>query len=164
VRLDVKQSRELQDLFIAIQNVDAPVRRVIRTYTKSVIVRPWLSAVLDRAQTTLERRVIANTATVRPSDQNIRIQSATKGRRLSGGLNPREDWAGVEHGADRNKITTYDRNGHPVTRHTARQLRPRRRSGYVFWPTAADMVPRLAALWVQTTVRVIADIFDGKEP
>lgn len=125
------------------------------------MTRPWLDAIMGEARTSLEQRVISATSTIATSDQNIRIQSAAKGRRLSGGLNPKTDYAGVEFGADREKKTSYVRQGSRVTRRTRAQFKPRRKSGYVFYPAARKMVPRLASLWVQTIVRTVADIFDG---
>jgi hypothetical protein len=73
VRIDVQGSRELQDVILALKASDADVRRAIRAHTKAAMTRPWLEAINTEASTTLERRVIAGTATVGVSDQNIRI-------------------------------------------------------------------------------------------
>lgn len=160
-RIDVRGSRELQDVVVALKNSDAETRRAIRTFTKARMTRPWLEAINAEAGTTLERRVIAGTATVTTSDQNIRIASAGKGRRLSGGLQPKVDFPPVEYGAGHKK-KSYVRKGHRVTRNTTAQFKPHTRRGYVFWPAARKMVPRLASLWVQTVVKTYADIFEGK--
>lgn len=125
------------------------------------MTRPWLSAILDQASTRLERDVIGSTATVAVSDQNIRITAATKGRKLSGGLLPKVDYPGVEFGASHKK-RTYTRKGKKVTRNTTAQFKGRNRRGYVFYPAAREMIPRLASLWVQTVVKTYADIFEGK--
>jgi hypothetical protein len=161
VRIDIRGSQELQDVALAIQSSDREVRSAIRTFTKARLTRPWLEAINKQASTALERRVIAATATVSVSDQNIRIQSAAKGRKLSGGLQPKVDYAPVEFGSGVHK-TTYARNGHRVTRKTGTQFKRPNRSGFVFYPAAAQMIPRLASLWVQTVVKTYADIFDGK--
>jgi hypothetical protein len=161
VRIDVNGSQALQDVILALKNSDAETRRAIRTFTKAEIVKPWLQAVLSEADTTLERRVIAGTATIAVSDQNIRIQSAAKGRPLSGGFDPKRDYAAVEFGA-KHKKKRYMRKGHPVTRNTTAQFRGRRSQGYVFYPAARQMIPRLASLWVQTVVKTYALIFEGK--
>lgn len=162
MRIDVRGSRELKDIVLALQASDRTVRGAIRAYTRSELTRPWLEAINDRASTTLERRVIAGTSTVQVSDQNIRITAATKGRRLSGGLSPKHDYAPVEFGAKSRK-KTYTRKGHRVTRNTTAQFRTRRPRGYVFYPAAAEMIPRLARLWVQTVVKEYADIFEGRK-
>lgn len=162
MRIDVRGSDALRDMVLAINQSGREVQRVIRVYTKAELTRPWLESINRRASTQLERRVIAGTATVSVSNQNVRIQSAAKGRRLSGGLNPKVEFPAVEFGADRNKVTSYTRKGSRVKRHTARQMRPRNKSGYVFYPAAKEMIPRLARLWVQTVVKLYGDIFDGK--
>lgn len=162
MRIDVRGSSELQTMVLAINRSQLEVQRAIRTFTKARITRPWLDEINERAATTLERRVISATATVAVSNQNIRIQSASKGRTMSGGLNPKTDYAAVEFGGAREKQVRYSRQGKRVTRHTARQLRARNTKGYVFYPAATKMIPRLASLWVQTVVKTYADIFDGK--
>lgn len=162
MRIDVRGSEALKDMVLAINQSGRDVQRVIRTYTKSELTRPWLEAINQRASTTLERRVISATSVVSVSNQNVRIQSAGKGRKLSGGLNPKTDYAAIEFGANRGKQTSYNRKGHRVTRRTAVQLRPRNAKGYVFYPAASEMIPRLARLWVQTVVKLYGDIFDGK--
>lgn len=135
----------LQGVIVALKHSDRETRKSIRQYTKANMTRPWLDAIDKEASTVVERRVIASTATVAVSDQNIRIQSAAKGRPLSGGLNPKVHYGPVEFGSSRHK-----------------QFRPRNRSGYVFYPAAKKMIPRLASLWVQTVVKTFADIFEGK--
>lgn len=162
MRIDVRGSQELQDIVLAINRSERDVQRAIRTYTKSELTKPWLDAINDRASTKLERRVIASTATLSVSNQNIRIQSAAKGRKLKGGLDPKVDYPAIEFGANREKVTTYRRKGAQVKRHTARQLQSRTASGKVFYPAASEMIPRLARLLVQTVVKVYADMFDGK--
>lgn len=161
MRIDARGSRELKDIILALQNSDRELRSVIRAYTRSELTRPWLEAINERASSIVERRVISATATVKVSDQNIRITSATKGRRLSGGLSPKTDYAPVEFGAGGRK-RTYTRQGHKVTRNTTAQFKRPNRRGYVFYPAATEMIPRLARLWVQTVVKTFADIFDGK--
>lgn len=162
MRIDVRGSAELRDIALAIQQSDRDVRRVIRQYAKSEMTAPWLTAINKRASTIPERRVISSTATVSVSDQNVRITSAAKGRRLSGGLNPKTEYGAIEFGGDRGKKSTYTRKGHRVTRRTQMQLRPRNRKGYVFYPAAKEMIPRLASLWVQSVVKLYGDLFDGK--
>ena len=143
------------------RNSDRETRRAIRTFTKARILRPWLESIRDEADTQLEQRVISATATVQVSDQNIRIQSAGKGRALSGGLQPKVDYPPVEWGAKHRKVT-YTRKGHRVTRNTTAQFKRHDRSGHVFYPAAREMIPRLASLWVQTVVKTFADIFEGR--
>lgn len=167
MRLDVLKSRELLATIYAIRSLDRTIQKMIRQETKRIAAPEWKKALAERADTRLEHRVLVDTAVVSVSNQNVRAQSANKGRALSGGFNPKTEYSAVEWGAD-DDTQVYDRrsrNGgqHKVRRHTARQLKRRNRNGYVFGPTVQEMVPRLARLWVQTTVRTIAEAINGKQ-
>lgn len=167
LRIDARFSPELLATLAAIRAVPKTLQKMIRTQTKRVAGPEWTKALSQHADTRLERRVIVDTAVVSVSNQNVRIQSANKGRPLSGGLNPKQDWPAVEFGAQQQQPTTYNRKTkhgtNRVTRHTTRQLKPRRKGGYVFWQTAKEMVPRLGRLWVQTTVRTLGTALEGKQ-
>ena len=168
LQIDALRSREYLAVLVAIKAVPSEVRKQIRQQTKAVGQSEWQQLLREHAATRLEHRVIADTAVVSASDQNIRLQSAGKGKALSGGLQPKVDYPAVEFGANRNKVTTYtarSRKGrsYRVTRHINAQLRWRNRKGSVFYPAGAAMIPRIASLWAQTTVRVIGEAFDGKK-
>lgn len=167
MRLDVTRSRELQATIYAVRSLDKTLAKIVRQQTKQVAVTEWRAAVERRASTALERKVVAATAVVSVTNQNVRVQSAGKGRPLSHGLNPKTDYAAVEFGKVPAR-TTYQRTSpkgtpHRVTRTTGTQLRGRNVKGYVFYPAAREMIPRLAALWVQTTVRTIGNALTGKQ-
>lgn len=161
MRIDVRGSDELRDIVLAISQSDRDVQRAIRVHTKAQLAPAWGKEVVSQSSTRLENRVLAATTVVSVSNQNIRIQSASKGRKLSGGLIPKADYHPVEFGANDTKVT-YKRRGHTVTRNTRAQFKPHNRKGYVFYPAARRMIPRLASLWVQTVVKTYADIFDQK--
>ena len=168
MQIDAKTSREYRATMLAVRAVDRTLRKQIRVQTKKVAAPEWQRALGKRATTELERRVLVNTAVVSVSDQNVRVQSASKGRKLSGGLLPKLDYPAIEFGADRGKRSTYRRTArggaaHSVTRRTNTGLRPRNGEGYVFYPTAREMVPRMGRLWAQTTVRTIANALEGKQ-
>lgn len=164
-RIDIKESRELQDVALALRDADKELSKQFRVHTKKVAQVEWIKALRQSASTQLEQRVIADTAVVSISNQNVRVQSAGKGRPLRGGLAPKHDYAPVEYGAKPNK-KTYTRRSpkgtpHRVTRNTHAQFKPPS-SGYVFQPTASRMIPRLVALWAQTAVRTLAEAIEGK--
>lgn len=168
MRLDAKKSRELLATIYAIRSLDKTIAKMNRQETKRIAAPEWKRALAERADTRLEHRVLVDTSVVSVSNQNVRVQSASKGRPLTGGLAPKADYPAIEFGADRSRKTTYQRRGpsgrpHKVTRHTARGMKPRNGSGYVFFPAAREMIPRLASLWVQTTVRTIANALEGKQ-
>lgn len=168
MRIDVRQSPEMLAVIYAMRSLDTAIAKMVRQHIKRVAAPEWTKALERRANTALERRVMVNTATVAVSNQNVRVTSANKGRKLSGGLNPKTHWHAIEFGADRNTPVKYRRKSprgktHTVTRHVARGLKDRKPKGYVFYPAGNEMVPRLGALAFQTVWRSIATALEGKK-
>lgn len=167
MRISVFNSAELQGVIVAMKGFDREVAKQIRQATKAMIDPEWRKAVSEHAQTLLESRALAQTARVAISDQNVTLKSAAVGKKLSGGLLPSANYAGVEFGADRQVKTTYTAtsskgNQYSVTRRTRAQLRPRRKGGYVVFPAAAGIIPRMASLWTQTVVRTFYEIVERR--
>lgn len=168
MRISVFDSKELQAVLLALRGFDRELKKVIRQQTKQFAQPEWQKAVTENASTRLEQRVLAQTARVQVSDQNVMLRSGNIGRSLSGGLKPSEKWYAAEFGGDQNKLETYEatsRKGtrYTVTRHTSRQLRPRNPKGYVVYQAAAAIIPRIAALWTQTVVREFHETIEGKK-
>jgi len=53
--------------------------------------------------------------------------------------------------------TTYTQ-----VRNVFAQLDFRRKKGYLFYPAARKAVPRILSLWVQTSVRTLFDLVEGR--
>lgn len=154
-------------MVIALRAVEKNVSADIRKQTRQVLQPEWQKTAREHSQTRLEVRVLGDTARASVSSNGITLKSASVGKQLRGGFVTKQMYAAVEFGADRNKRVTYRARSSKgktfnVTRRTAAQLRPRRRSGYVIYPAAAEFIPRAAALWTQTTVRVIAEAAEGR--
>lgn len=165
-RISVFNSRELQAVLVAMKALDRDTKKHIRRELKSMAEPEWKEAVAANAEGRLEQRVLASTARVAVSDQNVQLKSAAIGRSMSGGAKPSEIYGPVEFGSGLRK-TTYSRrskNGgsHKVTRTTGRQFRPPTRSGWVVYPAAARLIPRIAALYVQTLVRGVHEAFESR--
>lgn len=127
----------------------------------------WRPIVESNAQTEQDRLILAKGARVKPGNPLV-LSAASSKRPLSGGLIPNEDAGAFEFGpAMREKTTTYDRRNarssgtHAVTRRTRRQL-PRRSKGRVVYESAAEIMPRITSMWVQTIVRAIYNAHEGK--
>lgn len=168
-RIDAKVSPEYRAVIFAMKTLPTELRRQVRQHVKKIGQPEFTQVMREHAQTRLEHRALADTARLSSSDQNVRLSSATVGRSLAGGLTPKEQYHAVEFGADRNKRTSFtqtSRKGHRYqvrNKHTAAQLRPRRRNGYVFFPAAAAIIPAIASLFAQTVVRTVGDALDGGE-
>jgi hypothetical protein len=168
IRVDVRNSREYQALILAIRSVPKELQANIRQYTKAITLGEWREAVNANVTDRPQAVILAASAKVAVSNQNIRLSAGTAAKKLRrGGPAVKDLAAATEFGADRSRTKTYtSRRGSKSfvvhNRHTTRQLRPVNRSGYVFYPAVAVMVPRIFALWAQTAVRTFLDAIDGK--
>lgn len=158
--------RELRATVAVLRAVEPELRREINAHTRTELGPVWKGEVERRVRTALDRRVLL--PGVRIAGGNPPTAYAANSRRaLPGGLVPTDEWAPVEFGGNRGKVTTYRRRNPSgsttsVTRHTARQLPARNRSGRVVFAALAEVGPRLASLWAATVVRTIYDVFDRR--
>lgn len=166
--IDVRNSRELRATFLAIRNAGPELQKQIRAGLKTFALPEWQEAVRGNVTTRQQTRVLSDTAKVRVSNQNIRLSAGDAAKRLSGGAKARDIAHATEFGADRNRTKSYTgRRGSktfPVhNRHTTRQFGSPRRKGYVVYQAAAEIIPRVAALAVQTVVRTLLDAVENKQ-
>jgi hypothetical protein len=167
LRISVFGSEEIQAVLLTMRALPRDLAKELRKQTRTVVFPEWKKAVAENASSMFESRVLVQTARATVTDRNVTLTSATVGRPLSGGLNPKTMYHAAEFGADQGQETTYgarSRRGKQfqVTRHTTRQLRPRKRSGYVVYPAAAEIIPRIASLWVQTIARGLHEAFERR--
>lgn len=159
IQVSARDSRELQAALLAIAGVGRAVQAQLRAQTKRVVEPEWRKGLDSRASSKLDRKVLVDSARVQVRDTNVVLRSGAVGKL-------RDITRPVEFGGDRNQTETYrGRRGSKrfdVTRHTARQLGWRRKGGRVVWPTAEDLIPRLVALWVQTTIRTFHEQLEKK--
>lgn len=159
--------REAQAAVVALRSVDRQVRSDINRQTRAVVNPAWQGAVSDRLVTKMDGLVLGKGVRV-STGATPTLVGASSGRALSGGLVPNQSWKGWEFGASRNEKTTYtarSKNGKTfkVTRRTKRQLPNMKKGGRVLFPAAAEMGPRIAALWTQTTIwRIIEALEKGE--
>lgn len=165
LRISVFASKELQQTIAILKGVDKDISKEIRTHIRSITSAEWAEAVRGRTSNAQEVKVLANTARVLVSNQNITLRAGHIGKALSGGAKPSDIARPVEFGAPQNTVNTYtarSRKGKTftVTRHTNRQFRGPSRSGYVVYPAASKIIPRIASLFVQTTIRTFFEGFE----
>lgn len=165
--LDVRQApAELRAVVLSLRAATPELRREMNSRARQEMGPVWKAEVGQRLQTDLDRRVIGAGVRIKAGNPPAALAAQSR-RRLRGGLVPAEEWAPVELGANRAKTATYRRTSpkgrtHSVTRHTARQLSARRRSGRVALPAIAELAPRLASLWAATIVRTVLDAAERK--
>lgn len=164
LRIDVRSSRELQALILSVRQANKDVQRQIRQRTKPILQTEWKKALAEQAMTNVEHRVLVDSARVTVSNQNVKLKSAQLAKRLSGGARINEIFGAVEFGAGQELYVEYTGNrrgkSFPVKRRVHQQFRHYKRRGYVVYPAAAQIIPRLASLWVQTAVRTFHEALE----
>lgn len=158
------ESAELQAVILAMKGMDRELAKQIRQATKSVSAADWTAELAHSTVDTLEQRVLVSSARVAVSDQNVTLKSGGLSKKLSGGAKVFELTHHVEFGADRSFVRggIESSRGALHKRHTRRQFKPRNTKGRVVYPAAARIIPRLAALWVQTTVRTFHEAIESR--
>lgn len=167
LRVSAYSSRELLAVLRGLRNLDRETKKHLRRSLKAIAEQAWKQTLAQHANTRLEQRVLVDTARVRVSDQNVRLTSASLSRSLSGGLKPSENYGPVEFGAAPRPGATervrsrkgkeFERNRDPH-----RPFKAPTRTGNVVYPSAASVIPRILAMYVQTFVRGIHDALEGK--
>lgn len=177
--ISASTSREFQLIAVALRSyVDRDLAAGIRKVARAEVEPLWKSAIGEQvsiAQSHVAPRLVSavfgNTARVAVSDRNVTLKAAATGKPLRGGFDYRErEWGAIEFGVgNRQRVTTYEATsvkGRRFTvhkRHTRRQLPPRRANGWVFYPAAAEAIPRIAALYAQTAMRLLHEAIETTE-
>lgn len=165
LRISVNSSKALQATILALKGMPAELSKQTRKAVKTVSDAEWSEAVRGNVTTRLETRVLSDTARVAVTNQNVTLKSASVGKSLSGGWKPSQLAKAVEFGAPRDTVKQYTATSSKgrkfaVKRHTTRQFKGVSRTGYVVYDAAARIIPRIAALYVQTTVRTLHEAFE----
>lgn len=168
-RVDVERSRTFQAVLLSLRAAPTEMRRQIRQHTKRLIEPEFQREMRERATASrAQARVIGGGARIAVSDQNVRMRSAASTRPLSGGLVPNVHGSALEFGSNQARRRTYRRRHpksgkvHTVTRNTTAHLPRFRKRGYAFWPTVAELTPRIGALWAQTAIRTVHEALEGR--
>lgn len=148
IRVSAYSSRELLAVLRGLRNLDRETKKHTRAGLRVMVREAWQAELAKRSRNRLQRRVLVDTARATVSDQNVRLQSARLSRSLSGGLKPSAGYGPVEFGA------TAPRN--------AKAFGAPNRRGNVVYPTAAEIIPRVLAMYTQTFIRAIHEALEGK--
>lgn len=155
MRLDVAKSPVLAATVRVMATMPTEAAKVVRKYSKSVIVPEYRKHLAERApgeRVFHERLVKPSNAII--SNNGVKLVAGSN----RAGMFPRE----TDFGAYREEVTEYTRRSpkgvqHIVKRRTQRQFWHFVKGGRVFYPTVENMIPRIGALWVQSIYRTVAD-------
>jgi hypothetical protein len=164
--LSASGSRELRATALAMKVVARDVRSAINKGTRQTMNPVWRDAVAAQARTAMDTRVISKGARIAAGNPPTAI-AASSTKALSGGFTPAVHFAAFEFGAAQSKQTTYTSRSskgkaYKVTRHTTHQLPAFTPKGRVAYAVLGKFGHRLAALWVQTVVRMIYEASEGR--
>lgn len=167
IRVSAYSSRELLTVLRGLRNLDRETKKHLRRSLKQVAEQAWKQTLAQNASTRLEHRVLVDSGRVRVSDQNVRLTSASLSRSLSGGLKPSVNFGPVEFGATprpgaTERATSRRGKSFDRKRDPSRPFKRPNRKGYVVYPAAASVIPRILAMYVQTFVRAIHEALEGK--
>lgn len=169
MRISAFGSKEIQAVILLMKPIKGSLATTIKRATKTAVGPVWEESVRGNAQPDpLSYRVLVATAKPRVTNTNVYLESGNSSKRVRGGATIRELVASQEFGSARDKVMTYrsKRGGtsYSTTRHTQRQLPSRNAKGRIVYPALREAIPRLASLWVQTTIRTFQEILEGKSP
>jgi hypothetical protein len=156
VRLDVTKSAALSAAVAVMATMPREAAKAVRKYSKVVIQPEWRKGLAEHAPDRLFHDRLVTPSAAYISDRGVKLRA---GR--AGGF-PRE----TEFGAYREDFTTYTRRkvkggSTQVTRRTQRQFRHYTKQGHVVYPTARNLIPRIASLWVQTIYRSVHEVIES---
>lgn len=158
-----KTVKELRAVALALKLLDKDIKRDISRSIREEISGAWKDEIAARLVTKMDHKIYAG-ARVAPGNP-ARAMAGTSRRALSkGGLTPVEGVRAYEFGAPTRATheTTYEREGHSVTRHTKRQIPKAVKEGRIAYAAWAKVGPRMVSLWVQIIVRNIHEKLEGK--
>jgi len=159
VQLDARRSPSLAAAIEVMATMPREVAKTTRAYSKSIIAPEWRKGLAERAPAPVFHDRLVKPSTVYVTD---------RGARLVAGSDRADNFTReTEFGARRNEFNEYSRRNrrggkHRVRRRTAAQFWNFKPKGYVVYPTASDMIPRIAALWVQTVYRTAHDMLEAR--
>ncbi len=136
------------------------VAKTTRSYSKAIIAPEWRKGLAERAPA----EKMFHTRLVTPST----VYVTDRGARLVAGSDRADNFTReTEFGGKRNEFNEYMRRSrrggtHDVRRRTKAQFYNFKPKGYVVYPTASDMIPRVAALWVQIVLRTGHDMLEAR--
>lgn len=149
MRLNAERSPTLVAAIRLIAALPNEAAKQIRQHTKRVVQPEWKKGLAEHApgDRIFHDRLVGPSAAY-VSDRNVKLRAGRAG------MFPRE----TEFGAfreDWNDYTRRSRTGgsHQVRRRTQRQFWNYRKDGRVVYPTARNLIPRIAALWISTVRR-----------
>lgn len=164
--LSVYGAEELQAAVLAMKLADRDLRNDINRRARATMGPEWKAGLSQHLRGIPQQQVIVKGAKISTGNPPSITTATTKTKvGHGGGIIPVDQWPVWEYGVSQHYPHQYTRRSRSGRSHTVRRdvnagAPPRRKNGYVIGPTLADLLPRLASLWVQTIVRTYMDALE----
>lgn len=169
MRLSAKDGpRELRAAVLALKAVDRDLRRDMNKRMRDTMNPVWKDTLAQHIGWAPEQVILKGARIAAGNPPALIAAGSTRPWRAGSTLTPRAHWHALEYGAGaRGEFVGYERlspqgRRHTVRRRTKAHLKPRRRNGYVIGPTVAQVLPRMASLFVQSVVRSVMDALEER--
>ena len=168
VRLSFRDAPgEFRAAALALRQVEQPVRRAVSQDMRTTMGPAWKSTLSQHMAGDPRDALLVTGARIAAGNPPALVTASGKRRWGSGGgLVPNDHWPGIEYGATAQNgpagRRTYtrkrrDSRAHTVTRNVLSGHPRRQRNGRVIGPATRLFLPRVAAYWVQSVVRIVMD-------
>lgn len=148
---------DLRAVSRAIEAAPEELQRLLAATASEQLSSAWLDELGARPATGAQQKFVLAGARALPFANGLRVETGDGelARVFEFGTN------------DRDHVTTYRRRSpkgrsHRVTRHTRRQIPPRKAGGYIAYPAANKLGVRVFAMWAQLIRKVTHDWMEGK--
>lgn len=159
-RISLLIDSPLRTAWLAFRGLEPEVRKQITSHTKRIADPVWKDETRGHALSRLQQRVLAGTARVGVSGLSMTLRAGGGGRLTSGTPTSLVAHA-TAFGANPDKqVTVRNRKGTTFKRRLGSRFPRPRRGGYVVIPAAREVIPRMASLIVQTTVRTVHELVE----
>lgn len=163
-------TKDIQASVIAIKLLDKPVRAQLNKTLRDEFKPVWLRLISEQ-MTDRQDQIMLRGSRVAAGNPPRVIGASSRAivSKKKGNLRPVERWPGYEYGA-RQYPVTYQRRSpsggtHTVKRNVFVHLPPRQQQGRIFGPAVAAILPRIAAHWSQSVLRMFMQaLVEGEKP
>lgn len=177
IQIDVRSSDLLKAIILSVKAAPKNVQSNIKKYAKADIVPAWQQELEAQHATPLQQKLLVGTGRATVTNTTVNLRSGGVNAAVSGGLSTdtqgksgggdQSSYRGAEFGANQFLTVSYksrSKKGKEFVvhnRHTQKQFPAANKTGYVVYPAARKVIPRVAALWVQTVIRTLHEAFEG---
>jgi hypothetical protein len=170
VSVSVWDSKEIQAAILGLKIVGKDLRREIIRRSREQILGEWDSSIADnisaRGGDIYATRLTMKNTRVKVGTQGFTLEAATRTKKqTSGGLIPATQYHLAEFGANPKVVPVNGRRGatnYQYKRTVNTGFQKRTKNGRYAFKAAGTMMNRFIAMYVQTSMQMIYEAFEGK--